>query len=174
MADEPVKKTVKKQTRKTTTKKVVGKAVTPTATKVVTPKATKKGLSLKFVLFTILVLFLASGGAFYVGYSADGAIDVNEKLSDGSTMVEGAQNSEGASNTNPPPLKERPKLEPASVETPAPTPEPEVEGVATSSNESAEINEGESKVESETTAPEDEGVISTDEAVDPAEETPTE
>ena len=144
MAEEPVKK----RTRKTTAKKVVRKTPVVVSTDVSTKKTTKTGLSLKFVRLTILFLFLASGGAFYIGYSADGAIDVNGKLADDSTLVDGSESGTRDSTNNPPPLKERPNLEPA-TEPAAPTPEsePVVEGVATSTNELVEENQDDTVVD---------------------------
>jgi len=164
MPDEPVKK----RTRKTTTKKVVSKDTGLSSSKAVSPKLKSRGLSLKFVLLTILVLFLASGGAFYIGYSAEGAIDVNNRLSSSFTAVEG-ENGETGTNTNPPPLKERPKLEPANIETPTQNPEPSVEGVATSTDES--VNNEEESVSTDGTETENSDDSASSETPDTINET---
>ena len=153
MAEVPVKKTTKKQTRKTTTKKVGRNSVAATVSKsesATTVKAKRKGPSLKFVLLTILFLFLASGGAFYIGYSAEGAIDVNQRLSDDATRTDGQVTGGDSGVQKPAPLKERPKLEPAAVETPAPA--PAAEEAETSKDGESEANDDAEVVDVESSA----------------------
>jgi hypothetical protein len=171
MAEVPVKK----RTRKTTTKKVERKTPSSSATKATSSAGVRrKGLSLKFILLTILFLFLASGGAFYIGYSAEGAIDVNERLSDDGTRVDGQVSGDSADGIQKPaPLKERPILEPAAVETPAaaPTPEPEVV------DEEVDNVSGEEEVSADTIETSSENQVSeeeTAEVVDPSSEVPAE
>jgi len=167
MAEEPVNKKV----RKTTTKRVARKTAVSQSDLSQSYSNRRGGLSLKFVLMVILVLFLASGGAFYIGYSAEGAIDVNDRLAN-SPVVAGEGNNGVDSNPVPPPLKERPKLEPANVETPTAYPEPEIEGATTSTDESSESNESEAINDNSTFDEAGQDEISVD-AVDTPEENPS-
>lgn len=136
MADD---KPVRKAVRKTTTKKRVVKKVATkkVATKrAIATKSKRSGMfTLKFVLIAVLVLIIGSAGTFYIGYTAEGSIDLNARLSDKGNYV----NQDDFDNNERPiprPNAARPVLEVAE-EIATPEPEPEVEGAATSTDETA-------------------------------------
>lgn len=135
MADEkPVRRAVRK-----TTKKVVRK--TAVRKRAINEAPSRRGvLTLKFIFITMMVMLSGAAGSLYLGYSAEGAIDVSQRLSDRTNYI-GLEEGVGG---NEPPIPEpprRPNLQPAAQEEkPKPAPAP-VDESATSTDATASSTE---------------------------------